>query len=50
MPAIAEGVPMKDGDVLSLPGSPVIIGMPGHSPGSVAIHVPSVGAVFVGTS
>jgi len=48
MPAIAEVVPMKDGDVLPLPGSPIIIGMPGHSPGSVAIHVPSVGAVFVG--
>lgn len=48
MPAIAEVVLMKDGDVLPLPGSPIIIGMPGHSPGSVAIHVPSVGAVFVG--
>ncbi|MEO6533499.1 MAG: MBL fold metallo-hydrolase [Pseudolysinimonas sp.] len=47
-PAIAELVPMSDGDVLPLPGSPTIIGMPGHSPGSVAIHVPSVGAVFVG--
>ena len=48
MPAIKEVVAMNDGDVLPLPGSPTIIGMPGHSPGSVAIHVPSVGAVFVG--
>ncbi len=48
MPAIREVVAMNDGDVLPLPGSPTIIGMPGHSPGSVAIHVPSVGAVFVG--
>ncbi len=48
MPAIAEVVPVHDGDVLALPGSPTIIGMPGHSPGSVAIHVPAVGAVFVG--
>jgi len=48
MPAIAEVVPMTDGEVLPLPGSPIIIGMPGHSPGSVAIHVPAVGAVFVG--
>jgi glyoxylase-like metal-dependent hydrolase (beta-lactamase superfamily II) len=48
MPAIAQVVPMNDGDVLPLPGSPTIIGMPGHSPGSVAIHVPSVRAVFVG--
>lgn len=48
MPAIAEVVPMNDGDVLPLPGAPIIIGMPGHSPGSVAIHVPLVSAVFVG--
>jgi glyoxylase-like metal-dependent hydrolase (beta-lactamase superfamily II) len=48
MPAIAEVVPMGDGEVLKLPGAPVIIGMPGHSPGSVAIHVPVVRAVFVG--
>lgn len=37
-----------DGDVLDLPGSPVVIGMPGHSPGSIAVHVPVVDAVFVG--
>jgi glyoxylase-like metal-dependent hydrolase (beta-lactamase superfamily II) len=48
MPAIKEVVAMNDGDVLALPGSPTIIGMPGHSPGSVAIHVPSVAAIFVG--
>jgi len=48
MPAIAKVVAMNDGDVLPLPGSPVIIGMPGHSPGSVAIHIPAVRAVFVG--
>ena len=39
---------MRDGDVLDLPGSPRIIGLPGHSPGSVAIHVPAADAVFVG--
>ena len=48
MPAVTEVLPASDGDVLDLPGAPVIIGMPGHSPGSVAIHVPSVRAVFVG--
>jgi glyoxylase-like metal-dependent hydrolase (beta-lactamase superfamily II) len=48
MPAITEVTPVNDGDVLDLPGAPVIIGMPGHSPGSVAIHVPSVRAAFVG--
>lgn len=39
---------IADGDVLDLPGAPLIIGMPGHSPGSVAVHVPLVDAVFVG--
>jgi glyoxylase-like metal-dependent hydrolase (beta-lactamase superfamily II) len=39
---------VDDGDVLDLPGSPRIIAMPGHSPGSVAVHVPAVDAVFVG--
>ncbi|CAN5198565.1 MBL fold metallo-hydrolase [soil metagenome] len=48
MPPVGKVVPVHDGDVLDLPGSPVIIGMPGHSPGSIAIFVPSVRAVFVG--
>ncbi|PJJ55221.1 MBL fold metallo-hydrolase [Compostimonas suwonensis] len=39
---------VADGDVLPLPGSPVVIGMPGHSPGSIAVHVPVADAVFVG--
>lgn len=41
-------VEVADGDVLDLPGSPVVIGMPGHSPGSIAVHIPAVDAVFVG--
>jgi glyoxylase-like metal-dependent hydrolase (beta-lactamase superfamily II) len=45
---LAEVVEVSDGDVLPLPGSPVVIGMPGHSPGSIAIHVPAVQALFVG--
>lgn len=48
MPALKAVVPVDDGDVLDLPGAPVIIGMPGHSPGSIAIHIPTVRAVFVG--
>ena len=39
---------VDDGDVLELPGAPRIISMPGHSPGSVAVHVPVADAVFVG--
>lgn len=45
---LTEVVEMHDGDVLDLPGSPRIVGMPGHSPGSVAIHVPVADAVLVG--
>lgn len=41
-------VEMHDGAQLALPGSPQIIGMPGHSPGSVAVFVPLVDSVFVG--
>ncbi|HEY1105014.1 MAG TPA: MBL fold metallo-hydrolase [Agromyces sp.] len=45
---LADVVPVRGGDVLDLPGSPRIVAMPGHSAGSVAIHVPAVDAVFVG--
>lgn len=43
-----EVVAIEAGTVLDLPGSPAVIAMPGHSPGSIAIHVPTVDAVFVG--
>jgi glyoxylase-like metal-dependent hydrolase (beta-lactamase superfamily II) len=39
---------VHDGQVLDLPGAPRIIGLPGHSPGSIAIHVPVADAIFVG--
>jgi len=45
---LGETVDARDGETLDLPGAPVIIGLPGHSPGSIAIHVPLVDAVFVG--
>ncbi|WP_315902490.1 MBL fold metallo-hydrolase [Microbacterium memoriense] len=45
---VHEVIEVADGEVLNLPGAPVIIGMPGHSPGSVAVHVPIAEAVFVG--
>lgn len=44
----AEVRTFADGDVLPLPGSPRILGLPGHSPGSVAVHVPALRALFVG--
>ena len=45
---LTEVVEFADGDVLDLPGAPHVIGLPGHSPGSVAVHVPLADAVFVG--
>ena len=45
---ISEVRTFTDGETLDLPGSPRIIHIPGHTPGSVAIHVPAVDALFVG--
>lgn len=45
---LTELTAVNDGDVLPLPGSPRIIAMPGHSPGSIAVYIPAAGAVFVG--
>jgi glyoxylase-like metal-dependent hydrolase (beta-lactamase superfamily II) len=48
IPPVREVTTFTDGDVLDLPGSPRIIHVPGHTPGSVAVHVPAVNALFVG--
>ena len=48
IPPVREVITLTDGDVLDLPGSPRIIHVPGHTPGSVAVHVPAVNALFVG--
>jgi glyoxylase-like metal-dependent hydrolase (beta-lactamase superfamily II) len=40
--------PVEDGQVLDVPGSPRIIHVPGHTPGSIAVHVPAVDALFIG--
>jgi glyoxylase-like metal-dependent hydrolase (beta-lactamase superfamily II) len=45
---LGEVIPVADGDVLDLPGDPQIVGLPGHSPGSIGVYVPAVDAVFVG--
>lgn len=45
---VAEVSTFGDGETLYLPGRPRIIHIPGHTPGSVAVHVPSVDAIFVG--
>ena len=45
---VSEVATFADGQVLDLPGSPVVIHIPGHTPGSVAFHLPTVDAIFVG--
>src|SRR5262249_18149021 len=45
----AEGLQaVRAGDVLDIPGAPRIIHTPGHTPGSVSVHVASVDALFLG--
>jgi glyoxylase-like metal-dependent hydrolase (beta-lactamase superfamily II) len=44
----AELQTFADGDVLDVPGAPRIIHTPGHTPGSVSVHVPAVDALFLG--
>ena len=48
VPPVTEVQTFDDCATLDLPGSPRVIHTPGHTPGSAAIHVPSVDAVFVG--
>jgi glyoxylase-like metal-dependent hydrolase (beta-lactamase superfamily II) len=48
IPPVREVVTFTDGAVLELPGSPRIIHIPGHTPGSVAVHVPAADALMVG--
>ena len=45
----AEGLrPVRSDEVLDVPGAPRIICTPGHTPGSVCVHVPLVDALFLG--
>jgi glyoxylase-like metal-dependent hydrolase (beta-lactamase superfamily II) len=48
VPPLTEVVMFGDGATLDVPGAPRIVHLPGHTPGSVAIHVPGVDAVFLG--
>ena len=41
---------VTDGETLDAPGAPRIIHTPGHTPGSIAVHAPGVGALFLGDS
>lgn len=48
IPPVGEVTTYADGDVLDVPGKPRVVHVPGHTPGSVAIHVSSVDALFLG--
>ena len=45
---VGEVVTFLGGEELDLPGSPRMIHVPGHTPGSVAVHAAAVDALFVG--
>jgi glyoxylase-like metal-dependent hydrolase (beta-lactamase superfamily II) len=48
IPPATELQTVSDGTVLDVPGTPRIIHTPGHTPGSIAVHVPAVDTVFLG--
>jgi glyoxylase-like metal-dependent hydrolase (beta-lactamase superfamily II) len=45
---LGEVATYGDGATLDVPGSPRVILLPGHTPGSAALHVPSRGCLFIG--
>jgi glyoxylase-like metal-dependent hydrolase (beta-lactamase superfamily II) len=45
---IKEVTPIAGATTLDVPGTPAVIPLPGHTPGSVAYHVPSHDAIFMG--
>lgn len=48
VPPVREVVELSGDGSLQLPGAPEFLHIPGHSPGSIAIYVSSVKALFVG--
>jgi glyoxylase-like metal-dependent hydrolase (beta-lactamase superfamily II) len=45
---IREVIPIMAPTTIDVPGTPIAIPLPGHTPGSVAYHVPALDAVFLG--
>ena len=45
---LGEVATFGDGATLDVPGSPRAILLPGHTPGSAALHVPDRGCLFIG--
>jgi glyoxylase-like metal-dependent hydrolase (beta-lactamase superfamily II) len=48
IPKIQAVSTFGDGATLDVPGSPTVIHVPGHTPGSAALHFPGHDALFVG--
>jgi glyoxylase-like metal-dependent hydrolase (beta-lactamase superfamily II) len=47
-PRLSEVATFGDGATLDVPGAPRVILLPGHTPGSAALHVPGRRALFIG--
>lgn len=47
-PGVKEVATFGDGATLDVPGAPQVIHVPGHTPGSAALHFPAHDALFVG--
>ena len=48
VPNVSEVITFGDGATLDVPGAPRVVHVPGHTPGSAALHFPGHDAVFVG--
>lgn len=48
VPPLTEVATFGDGATLDVPGAPRVVLVPGHTPGSAALHVPAHDAIFVG--
>jgi len=48
VPALTEVATFGDGATLDVPGAPRVVLVPGHTPGSAALHLPAHDALFVG--
>lgn len=48
IPRLKEVASFGDGATLDIPGSPRVILVPGHTPGSAALHFPGLDALLVG--
>ena len=47
-PACGVDREVDDGDVLDLANGAVVLGVPGHTPGSIALHLPEHGVLITG--